>query len=93
MIERQIEKALRFAADWQRIEGDISVELNRDFFPPNFTGPDLTAWVAARQSGEISKETFFAVLKYSEWINDDRTFEQEQEAISDDGPALTTIEQ
>ena len=91
VIERQIEKALRFAADWQGIEGDISVELNRDFFPPNFTGADLTAWVAARQSGEISKETFFAVLKYSEWINNDRTFEEEQEAIENDGPPLSAL--
>ncbi|UON84629.1 hypothetical protein MUK70_06460 [Dyadobacter chenwenxiniae] len=41
--------------------------------------------VAARQSGEISKETF------SEWINDDRTFEEEQEAISLDGPPLSEV--
>jgi len=93
VIERQIEKALRFAAEWQGIAGDISVELNRDFFPPNFTGADLSAWVAARQSGEVSKETFFAVLKYSEWINDDRTFEEEQEAISNDGPALSDLKE
>ncbi|MCF2502769.1 hypothetical protein L0663_05225 [Dyadobacter sp. CY107] len=86
-----MEKALRFAADWQGIAGEISIELNRDFFPPNFTGSDLTAWVAARQSGEVSKELFFSVLKYSEWVQDDRTFEEEQEAISNDGPPLSEL--
>jgi hypothetical protein len=88
VIERQIEKALRFAAEWQGITGEISVELNRDFFPPSFTGSDLTAWVAARQAGEISKETLFNVLKYSEWLPDERTFEEEQDAIAADGPTL-----
>ncbi|WP_138476178.1 DUF4055 domain-containing protein [Dyadobacter bucti] len=91
VIERQITKALKFAAEWQSIPGDISVELNRDFFPPNFTGADLTAWVSARQAGEISKETLFNVLKYSEWIADERTFEEEQDAIEGDGPTLSEI--
>lgn len=91
VIERQIEKGLKFAAAWMGIEGDISVELNRDFFPPTFTGSDLTAWVAARQSGEVSKETFFNVLKYSEWLEDDLTFDEEQERISNDPPPLSTI--
>lgn len=91
VIERQITKALKFAAEWMGIAGDISVELNRDFFPPNFTGADLTAWVSARQAGEISKETLFNVLKYSEWIADERTFEEEQDAIEGDGPPLSDL--
>ena len=78
-------------ADWVGIAGEISVELNRDFFPPNFTGADLTAWVAARQSGEISKETLFGVLKWSEWLANDRTFVEEQAAIETDGPTLSDI--
>ncbi|TGE04637.1 DUF4055 domain-containing protein [Hymenobacter fodinae] len=91
VVERQLEKALQFAAEWMGIAGEISVELNRDFFPPNFTGADLTAWVAARQAGEISKETLFGVLKAAEWLPDDRTFEQEQDAIKEDGPPLGTL--
>ena len=92
VVERQITRALTFAAEWMSIEGEIAIELNRDFFPPNFTGADLTAWVAARQAGEISKETLFGVLKYSEWIADERTFEEEQDAIANDGPALSEVE-
>jgi len=88
VVERQIEKALKFAAKWQGVTGEISVELNRDFFPPNFTGADLSAWVAARQAGEISKETLFNVLKYTEWLPEERTFEEEQDAIEQDGPTL-----
>ncbi|MGI4886110.1 MAG: DUF4055 domain-containing protein [Janthinobacterium lividum] len=91
VVERQITKALQFAAAWVNKAGEISVELNRDFFPPNFTGADLSAWVAARQAGEISKETLFGVLKYSEWLPDERTFGEEQDAIKEDGPTLGSL--
>jgi hypothetical protein len=91
VIERQIEKALRFAAEWQGITGEISVELNRDFFPLTFTATDLTAWTSAMQSCAISKETYFAVLKYSEWLADDVDFEEEQERIASDEPPLSEL--
>lgn len=88
VVERQLTKALQFAAEWEGIAGEISIELNKDYIPVTFTGADLTAFVAARQAGEISKETFFNVLKYSEWLPDDLTFEEEQARIEADGPAL-----
>lgn len=88
VVERQLTKALQFAADWEGIDGEISIELNKDYIPVTFTGADLTAFVAARQAGEISKETFFNVLKYSEWLPDDATFEEEQARIEADGPPL-----
>lgn len=91
VVERQITKALMFASSWVGIEGEIAIELNRDFFPPQFTGADLTAWVSARQAGEISKETLFNVIKYAEWYPEEKTFEEEQAAIESDGPALSDI--
>jgi len=56
IVEPQITRALVFATTWIRIEGKIAVELNRDFFPPNFTSADFTAWVSARQAGESAKK-------------------------------------
>lgn len=91
VVERQLTKALQFAADWENITGKISIELNKDYIPVTFTGADLTAFVAARQAGEISKETFFTVMKYSEWYPDDLTFEQEQAKIKEDGPPLGSL--
>jgi hypothetical protein len=90
-IERQLTNVLQFAADWEGIAGEISIELNKDFFPVAFTGADLTAWVSARQAGEISKETFFNILKYSEWLPDELTYEEEQERITEDGPPLGSL--
>ncbi|MGM9512442.1 DUF4055 domain-containing protein [Larkinella sp. GY13] len=91
VIERQITKALQFAADWEGITGEVAIELNKDYIPVNFTSQDLTAWMAARQAGEVSKETFFQVLKYAEWLPDDLTFEQEQDRIKEDGPPLGSL--
>ncbi|MCE6993065.1 DUF4055 domain-containing protein [Dyadobacter sp. CY323] len=91
VVERQLTKALQFAADWEGIDGEIAIELNKDYIPVTFTGADLTAWVAARQAGEISKETLFNVLKYSEWLPDDTTFEEEQARIDEDGPPLGSL--
>lgn len=91
IVDRQLSRALAFAADWEGIKGDISIELNKDFFPVTFTAQELTAWTAALQSGAISKETYFDVLKYSEWVSDTLTYEQEQDRIASDGPALSSI--
>lgn len=91
IIDRQLTRALTFAVEWEGIEGDVSIELNKDFFPVTFTAQELTAWTAALQSGAISKETYFDVLKYSEWVSDSLTYEQEQERIASDGPALSSI--
>lgn len=91
IVDRQLSRALAFAADWEGITGVISIELNKDFFPVTFTAQELTAWTSALQSGAVSKETYFDVLKYSEWISDTLTYEQEQERIASDGPALASM--
>jgi hypothetical protein len=93
VVERQLNKALQFAAEWEGIPGEISIELNKDYFPVTFTAQDLTAWTATMQSGSISKETYFDILQYSEWLPDGLTYEEEQDRISNDPPALGLIEE
>lgn len=88
VVERQLEKALIFAVEWENISGEVSIELNTDYVPVSFTAQDLTAWTAAMQSGAISGETYFDILKYSENLPDSLTYEEEQERKSNDPPAL-----
>lgn len=88
---RVLKSAYEFALDWYGAPAEIMLELNKDYFPPKFGAEDLKAWMAARQAGEISKETFFDILKFSEWLPDDLDYETEQERKEDDGPPLSMI--
>lgn len=91
VVERHLTEALQFAADWEGIKGNIFVELNKDYLPIKFTAQEITAWVAARQAGEISKEFLFDVFKFADWTPEELTFEQERARIKEDGPALGSL--
>lgn len=91
VLERQLEKALRFAVDWMGIAGDVTVELNRDYTQWNLGAQDLTALVASVQAGLLSKESFFTILQYAELVDENLTFEEEQDRIASDGPALAEM--
>lgn len=88
VLERQLEKALQFMVAWAGFSDTVTVELNRDYQAWNLTAQDITALVAARQSGHISKEMFFNILKYAELVDDNMTFEDYESQIENDGPAL-----
>lgn len=88
-------KALQLFCEWQGVDGDVAVKLNRDFMPAGITSADMTALVTAWQQGAISSETMFDNLKAGEIINSDVTYEQEQERIASSmigmtPPAATT---
>jgi len=87
----QLTKVIKFLAEWAGINGDVSVELNTDFVPPEFTSADLKEWTAALQSGSISPEIYFDVLMFSEWLRNDMTFEEFQAQREAAGPALGSI--
>lgn len=80
---------LRIASEWLGIPaGEVEYNLNTDFLAQKMSAQELTAWVAAYQSGSISYTTFFEGLKAGEVINADRTIEEEREEIEDDREAL-----
>ena len=87
----QLTKTIKFLADWMGVTGEVNVELNVDFVPPEFTSADLKEWTAALQSGSISPELYFSVLQYSEWVPDDTTFGDFQAQREGAGPPLGTI--
>lgn len=84
-------RVVQMMADWSGVSGDVSVELNRDFMPSAMTAQQLTAWMGALQGGGVSRQTFFEALKQGELVRDDLSFEEEEQRISDDGPALGMI--
>lgn len=89
--ERQLERALRFAVDWMGVSGDVKIELNRDYTQWNLGAQDLTALIGSVQAGLLSKESFFTILQYAELVDENLTFEQEQDRISSEPPALADI--
>ena len=60
------------------------ISINTDFLPAELKGSDLTALVSSWQSGAISKETMFYNLQQGEIIPENTTFEEEEEAISNE---------
>lgn len=78
---------------WAGADGDVSVELNRDFMPIGMTPQELQAVLYGWQIGApgLSDEGLFNLLKDREMIRDDVTLEEEQARIASKEPngALT----
>lgn len=91
-VEMQIQKALAFLADWGGISGDVTAfSLNKDYLPMPIDSAMLTSLVAALNSGAISQETFFECLQAGEMVDENLTFEDEQERKKAEGPPLGMI--
>lgn len=81
-----VERLLLIVRDWAGgASGEVAYALNRDFTSTVMSAQDLTALLQAWQSGAISKETLFENLKAGEIIQGDRTFEEEEDRIEDEG--------
>ena len=87
-ISMGVTVALKWLAAWESADGDVKVELNRDFLPASMDAQTLTAMVSTWQSGGISYETLFHNLKAGEIIEEGVTMEQEQGRISEAAPVL-----
>ena len=87
-ISMGVTVALKWLAAWEGVEGEVKVELNRDFLPASMDAQTLTAMVSTWQSGGISYETLFHNLKAGEIIEEGVTMEQEQGRISEAAPVL-----
>lgn len=90
MAEAGIERALRIAAEW--VTGrpdDIEVKMNRDWVETKMDATTLTALVKAWQSGAMSHEILYSNLQAGELAPVDRTFEEERDAIEEEGGDLS----
>jgi hypothetical protein len=81
-VSEAITKAIKFAAAWMGVSDDITYELNTDYNPVGMSAQDLTALLAAWQSGAISYDTFYDNLQRGEIASTDRTAEEEQSLIT-----------
>lgn len=83
MVEAGLTAALGIVADWVGASrDDIKVTLNRDLVDASLSAQELTALVAAWQSGAISHETLHENLQRGEIMPVTRSFDDEKEAIA-----------
>lgn len=81
ITSRALTICLIWMRDWSSITGDVSVKVNSDFVQTKLLQPEITALVAAYQSGAISYQTLFNNLQKGEIIDADTDIEVEQARI------------
>lgn len=90
-ISDVLTKAVRTYLEWtvaREIPEDLYIRINTDYNVEGIEPAKLTALVSLWQSGGISKRTLFSNLQEGEVIDSDKTFEDEQEEIDEEGVAL-----
>jgi len=80
-VERAITSALQVMAEWEGIQGDISVQLNTDFVETKMNSSDMSALMGAWQSGAVSHETLLWNMKRGEILPPDVSVEDEKGRI------------
>jgi hypothetical protein len=86
-----ITKSINWCLMWAGIQAEGKVELNTEYLATGMTSQDLTAIVGAWQAGAISTATLYDNLQRGEIARQGVTFEEEEQAIADDGPPLGVL--
>jgi len=94
-IASALSNCVRWAMWWAQAGGtvdDISatVTLNTDYVDLRLSAAEVMSYIAAYQSGGISYDTLFYLLKRGETIPPGRSKEEEQAALEQAGPLDTT---
>ena len=87
-LSRGLETAVGWLALWAGVEGDVEIDINRDFLPTAMDSGTLSAMVSAWQAGAFSQQVLFDNLVAGEIISDGTDFETEQERIVSATPKL-----
>ncbi len=82
--------ALKTFCEWAGADGDVKIEINRDFFPVSITPDMLKALLAGWQAGApgFSDQSFFDNLKQSEIVPQELTLDEEKTRIDVAAPVL-----
>jgi len=84
-VENGLTKVLQHIGFWLGISPkECHVSVNKDFVSTRLAPQDITALLAAVQSGKMSEETFIWNLKQGEVLPQGQSIEDEQEAIAED---------
>lgn len=85
MVEQGFNRILQIMAEWGGITGKASVDFNDEFIDNVLDAAAVLALVQAWQSGGLSFDSLFWNLKQADFIDGERTLEQERETIKKDG--------
>jgi len=83
-IENGLTKVLKYVGALVGITEKVRCGVNKDFVSARLSPQDITALLAAVQSGNMSVETFLWNLQQGETLQPGRSIEEEQEAIAED---------
>lgn len=87
-----IKKNLEWARDWSVTTGEITFELNTDFFDADLSPEELKALVDAWQKAAISKETLVFNIKRGELLPPGVSVDEEISKIDAEGPVLSDVQ-
>lgn len=90
-VSNGLTENLRWAALWMGVrvgEDELSCKLNTDFFDAEMSPDQIQAFIAAHQSGLMSRLTVLRNFQQGELLPPGVTAEDEAEAIDEEGPAL-----
>lgn len=89
LVSEALTRALKLCAQWMGIDPTpVRYALNTDYMPAGMSAQQLTALVAAWQSGAISWPTLFDNLKRGELIAADVDADKEQSRLDTAAPVL-----
>lgn len=80
-VSRSIVLVLETLAEWEGIEGEVSYSLNTDYLPSKMDPQELTALMAAWQSGGLTSEELFDRMKAGGIIRDDKTYDEHEREL------------
>ncbi|MEX2444494.1 MAG: DUF4055 domain-containing protein [Alkalispirochaeta sp.] len=87
-VTRSMTRVMEYLRDWLGVVGDVAFEINTDFVPSKMTPQELTAVVDSWQRGGLTTPDLFWQLKQGEMVRSDKTLEEHQTELEDEGPRL-----
>lgn len=87
-LQDGLEKALEYHANYMRLDGGGSVQINRDFENVPITPDEMRALSEQVASGQLSLETMWAIQEKRGGLPDDFDPEVEKERIASETPSM-----
>lgn len=89
-VSQAMTQVLGWLRDWGGFAGDVVVQVSTDYVVVRMSAQELTALLAAWQSGAISRETLFWNLQQGEMVAAGKTVDDERAEIEAEGPVGMT---
>lgn len=80
-VSQGLGRALEWMAEWEGVDADISVELNKDFMDAKLTPQELTALVQAWQAGAMGQADMLYNLQRGEMLRPDANIDDIRDEI------------